>query len=614
MKNMKTFTTPFIVCSLFSFFLSAGLASAINNEEQNNAVIKNFNDKKLQLTRFDRLAAAIDAHDGEIALFDGVYYLYGTSYDCGYEWGVADAPFCGFKVYTSKDLMHWTDEGFLFDATTEIWQTRCNGKTYGCYRPHVIYNEKTNKYVLWINVYDNRNGFRVFTGDHPKGPFTEIQEPTVAVNNNAPIAGTNNGDHDTFVDDDGKAYLAYTDWRTGGSLIIEELNENYTSGTGRHIKAVTSGKTEAPCLMKRHDKYYILYSDPNCGYCGGTGTSYKTAPTPLGPWTAGSKISDNSCGGQPAFASVFKLEGDTIFLYGSDLWNNSAKNEALANYFWAPLSFASDGSINPIDCYENYILPVEQEDAPVIVPENMDNFSGVEGFTTYNDITGNYQRGQSFVATRKGYLTAVSFTSSKSGRPDSGLTIEIYKANDDYKPTGNALSSETIHQDSIGWSPKFVTVHPNIPVEEGVRYTMIVKSESGRYGLQYNDNAPYAGGGAIYSNNKGSSYSKEANRTLMFQTVVEPDLQNNVQKYKLSDFFLESSVVKQELNITLANLNQCSEVKIVDMLGKIVISQQVAKSNTQNIFINMSALTNGMYVVKLENDGICLGVAKVLKI
>lgn len=61
-------------------------------------------------------------------------------------------------------------------------------------------------------------------------------------------------------------------------------------------------------------------------------------------------------------------------------------------------------------------------------------------------------------------------------------------------------------------------------------------------------------------------------------------------------------------------MNQCSEVKIVDMLGKVVLSKQVAKSSTQNIFINMSALTNGMYVVKLENDGICLGVAKVLKI
>lgn len=33
-------------------------------------------------------------NDGEIALFDGIYYLYGTSYDCDYEWGNKSAPFC----------------------------------------------------------------------------------------------------------------------------------------------------------------------------------------------------------------------------------------------------------------------------------------------------------------------------------------------------------------------------------------------------------------------------------------------------------------------------------------------------------------------------------------
>ena len=108
----------------------------------NYSTLVNFNSKGLQVTRFDAMAAAIDAHDGEIALFEGIYYLYGTSYDCGYEWGNKSAPFCGFKSYSSKDLVNWSDRGFLFDAQTNIWQTRCNGKTYGCYRPHVIFNKK----------------------------------------------------------------------------------------------------------------------------------------------------------------------------------------------------------------------------------------------------------------------------------------------------------------------------------------------------------------------------------------------------------------------------------------------------------------------------------------
>lgn len=316
-------------------------ASKTTNAVREKSAIVNFNNKGVQVTRFDSAAAAIDAHDGEIAFFGGVFYLYGTSYDCGYEWGNKSAPFCGFKVYSSTDLVNWTDRGYLFDAKTPIWQARCNGSTYGCYRPHVIYNRKNEQYVLWINVYDNRVGYRVFTSKSPVGPFIETAEPTLAVNGGAPVAGLNNGDHDVFVDDEGSAYIAYTDWRSGGAIVIERLNAAYTSGTGECIKSVTPGQTEAPALMKRNGTYYLLYSDPNCGYCTATGTSYRTAPFPLGPWSDGIKISDNSCGGQPSFVSTIKIDNDVIFLYGSDLWTG-AKNEGDANFYWAPLTFAAD--------------------------------------------------------------------------------------------------------------------------------------------------------------------------------------------------------------------------------------------------------------------------------
>lgn len=121
----------------------------------------NFNKEGKPIVRLSSSGNALDAHDGEIAYFNGTYYLYGTSYDCGFEWGNKAAPFCGFKVYASKDLKTWDYKGYLFDATTRQWQCRCDGKTYGCFRPHVIFNKKTKRYVLWVNVYDNRVGYRV---------------------------------------------------------------------------------------------------------------------------------------------------------------------------------------------------------------------------------------------------------------------------------------------------------------------------------------------------------------------------------------------------------------------------------------------------------------------
>lgn len=45
-------------------------------------------------------------------------------------------------------------------------------------------------------------------------------------------------------------------------------------------------------MFRRGDRYYVTYSDPNCGYCT-TGTSYLTAPSPLGPWTGAGTSSDS---------------------------------------------------------------------------------------------------------------------------------------------------------------------------------------------------------------------------------------------------------------------------------------------------------------------------------
>ncbi|MEV8374782.1 family 43 glycosylhydrolase [Kribbella sp. NPDC056861] len=224
---------------------------------------------------------AVDAHDGEIQKFGSRYYLYGTSYGCGFEWQTPGSPFCGFRSYSSTDLVNWRDEGFLFDAKTAAWQQRCNGATYGCYRPHVLYNASTGKYVLWINSYDVGVGYHVFTASSPTGPFVEQAIPKLAVNNDIP-PGVNNGDHDVFRDTDGTAYLAYTDWRAGGDIIVEKLDPSYRTGTGQHARLGVRS-TEAPSMFKRNGVYYLTLSDPNCGYCT-TGTSYFRAAAPLGPW------------------------------------------------------------------------------------------------------------------------------------------------------------------------------------------------------------------------------------------------------------------------------------------------------------------------------------------
>ncbi|WP_374950474.1 family 43 glycosylhydrolase [Mucilaginibacter sp.] len=516
MKRKKENLLPILLGVLMAITCGCvpGIGFAQGKRKQADLVIANFDKQGNQIIRYSNVGDAIDAHDGEIALFNSTYYLYGTSYDCGFEWQNKKAAFCGFKVYASKDMQTWTDKGYLFDASSKLWQSRCNGNTYGCFRPHVIFNNKTRLYVLWINVYDNVSGYRVFTSKSPIGPFIEVAEPKVAVNSSAPAGGLNNGDHDTFVDDDGTAYLAYTDWRTNGSIVIEKLSGDYLTGTGEVTKSVTEGRTEAPGMFKRNGIYYVVYSDPNCGYCSGTGASYKTASSPLGPWSAGKKISDNSCGGQPSFVSTIKLGTGNIYLFGSDLWNNAAKNEALANYYWAPLTFNPDGSIIPMTCDQ----PFKVTGSKVTQVQNETVKTNIKSL---NDIAGDVKRLQSFVAKRSGMLS-IQLPVYKAGAVNAGLNIAIYRGDDDGKLTGTALVNKTIEANDIGWSIKRQTVYPKIKVVKGNVYCVVMSSPTtaGGYGYTYLDKKVSAAGIA-FGKLQGDDFAEEHGKMLDFEIVIE---------------------------------------------------------------------------------------------
>jgi beta-xylosidase len=310
--------------------------------------------------RIDDGGKPIDAHDGEIQRFGDRYYLYGTQYGCGFRWNDKKSPFCGFVAYSSSDLVRWHAEGKLFDAATPYWQKRCDGSTYGCFRPHVVFNARTRQYVLWINSYDVSVGYHVFTSAAPTGPFVEAPMPKLAINADKP-PGLNHGDHDVFVDTDGTAYLAFTDWRKKGDIVIEKLDDHYLSGTGRFVR-IGLKATEAPSIFRRGDTYYLTFSDPNCGYCQ-TGTSYLRAKSPLGPWEGRQKISDTSCGGQPADVATLPGPVGPIYLYQSDRWDNANPNETHATHYWEPLRFNASGGIEPLACKASFdvALPLTEK-------------------------------------------------------------------------------------------------------------------------------------------------------------------------------------------------------------------------------------------------------------
>lgn len=101
--------------------------------------------------RLDTNGNLLDSHDGKLYYFENKYYFYGTAYSCGFRWRTSNftSPFCGFKSYSSTDLLTWEDEGFLFDAQTEYWQTAC-ADVAACFRPKVLKNPNATEYTIWM--------------------------------------------------------------------------------------------------------------------------------------------------------------------------------------------------------------------------------------------------------------------------------------------------------------------------------------------------------------------------------------------------------------------------------------------------------------------------------
>ncbi len=283
---------------LFALFLAVFTISCGNGQSSQKleAMQKNVNVVTIDNSepRRDVESKIIDAHDGCLQLFGSSFYLYGTAYGTNDGYGTANR----FRVYSSPDLKRWTLAGELFKEQPD--------GVY--YRPYVVFNPNTHKYVLWYNWYpkpwNGQSGLAIgdtlelMTGIHiaalwdghtgvaisdtPTGPFT-------IVNANVQLTRTNSGDGSLFVDDDGTGYYIYTAIGMGYTVRVERLARDYLSSTGE-TSDVLAAKAEAPLLFRRNDLYYVLWGEL-CPFCTeGSEAHVFISTSPLGPYNAAPNI------------------------------------------------------------------------------------------------------------------------------------------------------------------------------------------------------------------------------------------------------------------------------------------------------------------------------------
>lgn len=275
----------------------------------------------------------IDAHDGSLQFFAGRYYLYGTAYGETEGFTINNR----YRVYSSPDLEHWTFEGELLESPPD--------GVY--YRPYVVYNQITRKYVLWYNWYSTLwlGKAGVAVSDSPVGPFKIVNSDV-----HLSQAPDRLGDGSLFVDDDGAGYFIYTDIDQNHAIRVERLTADYLASTGQ-FSPVLGSDCEAPALFSRSGRYFALF-DSTCCFCSqGSGARVLIATNPLGPYTEIGNINRSAQGvpivaAQQTFVARIPSADGFLYLWMADRWGSSPDGIKGHDFqFWNRLDFNSDGTI-----------------------------------------------------------------------------------------------------------------------------------------------------------------------------------------------------------------------------------------------------------------------------
>ena len=174
------------------------------------------------------------------------------------------------------------------------------------------------KYYMYVSV-----GSEVWVGvsDTPTGPWENgksDQTPLIAAGD-YPLV--HNIDADCFIDDDGEAYLYWGsgfNWVNGICMAVK-LNPDMVSFDGEPLDVTPPHYFEAPHMIKRFGKYYLMFSDGkaiDATYKIG----YAVGDTPLGPFIEGvnspilETTSDSTTIG-PGHHTVFNEKGQDYLLY-----------------------------------------------------------------------------------------------------------------------------------------------------------------------------------------------------------------------------------------------------------------------------------------------------------
>jgi hypothetical protein len=277
----------------------------------------------------------IQAHGGGVLAKDGVYYWFGENKDAPNLPGTTRVDVAGVSCYSSRDLLHWNNEGIVLPAVPDDPAHDLHpGKV--AERPKVIYNARTRQYVMWLHVDSPEYTLAaagVAVSERVTGPYRYLG--SVRPN------GCDSRDMTVFQDDDGRAYLVHSSaWNS--VLLVADLTGDYLRPTGHYSRHFDHGHKntgrESPAVFKHDGKYFLITSgttgwNPNAA-------EYAVARAMHGPWQA----KGNPCVGTGADLTfraqdtfVLPMPGGSAddFILLADRWEPGNLRDS--RYVWLPL-------------------------------------------------------------------------------------------------------------------------------------------------------------------------------------------------------------------------------------------------------------------------------------
>ena len=298
--------------------ISLGLVFSLTNSLAQNPIIQ---------TKYTADPAPLVYHD--------TVFLY-TSHDEDNAFGFQMRD---WLLYTSTDMVNWTDHGAVASLKNFKWVSYDNG----AWAPQCVH--RNGKFYLYCPM-PNNVGIGVLVSDSPDGPFTDPIGKPLVKNSNDDIDPT------VLIDDDGQAHLYWGN----PNLYYVKLNNDMISYSGTIVKDSSVAKVkgvpdpfhyqEGPWAYKRDGRYYMAYASTCCP----EGIGYAMSNSPTGPWEYKGSIMDGDARSSGNHPGIIDYKGNT-YLFG---FNYNVGKQTMSKHYerrsvcLEKLTFNTDGTIQKL--------------------------------------------------------------------------------------------------------------------------------------------------------------------------------------------------------------------------------------------------------------------------